>query len=79
MISDFTMTDTLYLQGEWLGGLYSARQVTDVKLSRVRPNSGWVTSLGGLTSQLTSPSIGRDDKLGVPSLSATCILVINQF
>ena len=32
------------LRGEWPSGLYSLRQVTKVKLGRVRSNSGWVTS-----------------------------------
>ena len=32
------------LQGEWPSGLCSIRQVTEVKLGRVRSNSGWVTS-----------------------------------
>ena len=31
-------------RGEWPGGLNSFRQVTEVKLGRVRSNSGWVTS-----------------------------------
>ena len=31
-------------RGEWPSGLYSLRQVTEVKLGRVRSNSGWVTS-----------------------------------
>ena len=29
---------------EWLIGLDSARQVTAVKVGKVRSNSGWVTS-----------------------------------
>ena len=32
------------LRGDWPSGLYSLRQVTEVKLGRVRSNSGWVTS-----------------------------------
>ena len=32
------------LRGEWASGLYSLRQVTEVKLGRVRSNPGWVTS-----------------------------------
>ena len=32
------------MRGEWPNGLYSLRQVTEVKLGRVRSNSGWVTS-----------------------------------
>ena len=31
------------LRGEWPSGLYSLRQVTKVKLGRVRSNFGWVT------------------------------------
>ena len=34
--------DTMW--GEWLSGLYSLRQVTAVKLGRVRSDSGLVTS-----------------------------------
>ena len=29
---------------EWPSGLYSLRQVTEVKLDRVRSDFGWVTS-----------------------------------
>ena len=32
------------LRGEWPSGLNSLRQVTEVKLGRVRSDSGWVTS-----------------------------------
>ena len=32
------------LRGEWPSGLNSFRQVTEVKLGRVRSDSGWVTS-----------------------------------
>ena len=32
------------LRGEWASGLYSLRQVTEVKLGRVRSDFGWVTS-----------------------------------
>ena len=32
------------LRCEWLSGLYSLRQMTEVKLGRVRSNFGWVTS-----------------------------------
>ena len=32
------------VRGEWPSGLYSLRQVTEVKLGRVRSDSGWVTS-----------------------------------
>ena len=31
------------LRGEWPSGLYSLRQVTEVKLGRVRSDFGWVT------------------------------------
>ena len=31
-------------RGEWPSGLNSLRQVTEVKLGRVRSDSGWVTS-----------------------------------
>ena len=31
-------------RGEWPSGLYSLRQVTEVKLGRVRSDFGWVTS-----------------------------------
>ena len=33
-----------FKRAEWPSGLYSLRQVTEVKLGRVRSNSGWVTS-----------------------------------
>ena len=33
-----------YWRGEWPSGLYSLRQVTEVKLGRVRSDFGWVTS-----------------------------------
>ena len=32
------------LRGGWPSGLYSLRQVTEVKLGRVRSDFGWVTS-----------------------------------
>ena len=32
------------LRGEWPSGLHSLRQVTQVKLGRVRSDFGWVTS-----------------------------------
>ena len=32
------------LPGEWPSGLYFLRQVTEVKLGRVRSDFGWVTS-----------------------------------
>ena len=40
----FKVNDLRYIRGEWPSGLYSLRQVTKVKLGRVRSNSGWVTS-----------------------------------
>ena len=38
------LQDIRNIRGEWQSGLYSLRQVTEVKLGRVRSNSGWVTS-----------------------------------
>ena len=32
------------LRGEWPSGLYSLRQVIEVKLGRVRSDFGWVTT-----------------------------------
>ena len=32
------------VRGEWPSGLYRLRRVTEVKLDRVRSDSGWVTS-----------------------------------
>ena len=34
----------LPLRGEWPSGLYSLRQVAEVKLGRVRSDFGWVTT-----------------------------------
>ena len=34
----------LFTRGEWPSGFYSLRQVTEVKLGRVRSDFGWVTS-----------------------------------
>ena len=44
--SEFLMASVrlLLIWDEWPSGLYSLRQVTEVKLGRVRSNSGWVTS-----------------------------------
>ena len=39
--AEFTYTS---LRGEWPSGLYSLRQVTEVKLGRVRSDFGWVTT-----------------------------------
>ena len=36
--------ETLKSWGEWPSGLYSLRQVTEVKLGRVRSDFGWVTT-----------------------------------
>ena len=33
-----------FSRGEWPSGLYSLRQVTEVKLGRVRSDFGWVTT-----------------------------------
>ena len=63
-------------RGEWPSGLYSLRQVTEVKLGRVRSEL-WMGDHGGLTSQLTSSSFGRDVKLGVPCLDAACNVGLN--
>ena len=38
------LADSLFTRGEWPSGLYSLRQVTEVKLGRVRSDFGWVTS-----------------------------------
>ena len=32
------------MRGEWPSGLYSLRQVTEVKLGRMRSDFGWVTT-----------------------------------
>ena len=34
----------IHTRGEWPSGLYSLRQVTEVKLGRVRSDFRWVTS-----------------------------------
>ena len=39
-----TENEQMHKRGEWPSGLNSFRQVTEVKLGRVRSNSGWVTS-----------------------------------
>ena len=43
---DYSITLINYsdLREEWTSGSYILRQVTEVKLGRVRSNSGWVTS-----------------------------------
>ena len=66
----------VFLRGEWPSGLNSLRQVTEVKLGRVRSEL-WMGDLRGLTSQLTSSSFGRDVKLGVPCLDAACTVGLN--
>ena len=38
------MSSNARLRGEWPSGLYSLRQVTEVKLGRVRSDFGWVTT-----------------------------------
>ena len=47
------------IRGEWPSGLNSSRQVTEVKLGRVRSNSGWVTSEDDLTTHLAVLRKGR--------------------
>ena len=42
--SFMNMRTTTSVQGEWPSGLYSLRQVTEVKLGRVRSDFGWVTT-----------------------------------
>ena len=37
-------TERKVLRGEWPSGLNSLRQVTEVKLGRVRSDFGWVTT-----------------------------------
>ena len=61
---------------EWPSGLCSLRQVTEVKLGRVRSKL-WMGDLGGLTLQLTLSSFGRDVKLGVPCLDVACTVGLN--
>ena len=43
-IDTYIYAMVLQLQGEWPSGLYSLRQVTEVKLGRVRSDFGWVTT-----------------------------------
>ena len=45
-------------EGEWLSGLNSFREVTEVKLGRARSNSGWVTSEAWLHNSPHRPSEG---------------------
>ena len=47
-----------YTRSEWLSGLNSSRQVTEVKLGRVRSNSRWVTSEAWLHNSPRRPSEG---------------------
>ena len=54
---------------KWPRGLYSVREVTEVKLVRSSGVKVWMGDLGGLTSQLTLPSFGRNVKLGVPCVT----------
>ena len=44
--------------GEWLSGLYSLRQVAEVKLGRVRSDFGWVTTEAGPRNSPRRPSEG---------------------
>ena len=37
-----------------------------------------MSDLRGLTSQISSPSFGKDVKLGVPCLTAACTVGLNQ-
>ena len=54
---------TSHLRGEWPSGLSSScHRSSEVKL--------WMGDLGGLISQLTFLSFGRDVKLGIPCLDA---------
>ena len=73
---DIILEKTSYLQGQWPSGSYSFRQLTEVKLGRVRSKLR-VGNLRGLTSQLTSPSFGGDVKLGVPCLDMACTVGLN--
>ena len=36
--------DSNFMRGEWPSGLNSLRQVTEVKLGRMRSDFGWVTT-----------------------------------
>ena len=40
----YVLSGTQGKQGKWSSGLYSLRQVTEVKLGRVRSDFGWVTT-----------------------------------
>ena len=53
-----------HIRSEWPSGLTSFRQVNEVKLGRVRSSEVKlrIGDLGGLISQLTSLSFGRDVK-----------------
>ena len=42
-VQDLHIEKGVKLLSEWLGGLCSLCQVTEVKLGQVRSNSGWVT------------------------------------
>ena len=46
------------LRGEWPSGLYSLRQVTEVKLGRVRSDFEWVTSEAWPRNSPRRPSEG---------------------
>ena len=62
---------------EWPSGLYSLRQVSEIKLGRSSEVKVRMGDLGGQTSQLTSSSFGRDVNLGVPCLDAACTVSLN--
>ena len=50
--------DEELLRGEWPSGLNSFRQMNEVKLGRVRSNSGWVTSEAWSHNSPPRPSEG---------------------
>ena len=55
VLSELTMKQ----RGEWPSGLNSVRQVTEVKLGRVRSDSGLVTTRLDLTTHLVVLRKGR--------------------
>ena len=54
------------LRGEWPSGLYSLHQVTEVKLGRVRSDSGWVTSEVWPHNSPRRPSEGKKTRGPMP-------------
>ena len=64
------------MRGEWPSGLYSPRQVTEVKLGQVRSNSGWVTSKALPHSSPRYPS-ERMLNYGFLGLDVPCTLGLN--